>query len=109
MLRAAKGSSRNCAAQRRTCWVCTSCSATWAVAAARLQAQQRVVDHLHAAWRQAALDPQMFDVALQPLVEFGGHGAHARGLQSAAGISRSRQALATSPMRDRNSVPICAA
>ena len=76
-----------------------------------LQAQQGIVDHLHAARRQPALDTQVLDVGLQRRAQGVGRAAHACGLGACQALasSRDRLALATSPMRDRNSVPICAA
>ena len=57
--------SRSCAAQRRTWCGCTSRSATWASAADCCSRSKRVVHIATRARRQAALDAQVLEVALQ--------------------------------------------
>ena len=75
-----------------------------------LQPCQRLFLERERACGEASLDPQVFEVAPDVLVEGERlvHRARRLDLRQAAGSSRDSAALAVSPMRSRKSVPMSA-
>ena len=97
MLRGARPRACSCATQRRTWCGCTSRSSTPAALAATLQAPQRVAVHRQRARRQAALDAQVPQVALQLVGQRRGGALTARAQQArqpgAGDLADARQEL----------------